>query len=251
VIVAAIVNTAQASATRAIPGIGRLDFEQTKSRRDYWLLRDGNQRRQRLPSVTEILRACWPGSDRLLNWQGALGNTEAKRVRDEAADIGRDTHRFLEAFLRDGELLGFDAFPENRKPYLQGAAGFIFRYEPRPVADGIERLLCHPEEGYAGRVDFIGHLADQPDTLTLLDYKTSAAGNIYAKGHVQGCAYGLADERCGGDPIERIGVVGINSQGAHRIVWTPMREAMDVWASILPYYRTVRALERALGEGGS
>lgn len=246
----ATTNTERVSVSRDIPGVGKLDFEQTEKRREYWLLPEGGQRRRKLPSVTEVLRATWPGSEGLLNWQGRLGNSEAKRVRDEASAVGRDTHRFIETFLSTGVLLGFGDFPENRMPYLQGAARFLWQYQPRPTPEGIERLVCHPEHGYAGRLDFLGYLADEPDTLTLLDYKTSAAGNIYAKGHVQGCAYALADERGGGDSAERIGVLGINSEGKHRLAWTPMKEAMQVWADVLPYYRSGRALERALGEGG-
>src|SRR4051812_3911783 len=237
----ATTNAERVSVTRDIPGVGRLDFEQTEKRRDYWLLADGGQRRTNLPSVTAILRRTWPGSERLLNWQGSLGNSEAKRVRNEAAEVGRDTHRFIETFLRTGELLGFGDFPENRKPYLQGAAQFLFEHQPRPVPDGVERLVCHPEHRYAGRLDLLAVLKDS-GALTLLDYKTSAAGNIYAKGHVQGCGYSLADARCGGDPVERIGVVGINSEGRYRIAWTPVKEAGQVWADILTYYRSGRAL---------
>lgn len=240
--------TATAEATvvsREIPGIGRLDFEPKPH--DYFLLPEGRQRRISFPTVTEILRATWPAGESLLNWYGNLGVAKAREARNEAAAIGTDTHRFIETFLRTGALLGFGHFPENRKPFLQGAARFLIEHEPRPVTDGIERLVCHPELRYAGRLDLLCVLKDC-GALTLLDYKTSAGGNLYAKHHAQLAGYSIADHRCGGERIERYGVVGINGEGHVRIVWTPVDEAVVCWKDIVTYYGSMRALLKELGE---
>jgi hypothetical protein len=232
--------------SREIAGVGRLDFEQNANRRAYLLLPEGKERRATYPSVTEIIRACWPAGESLLNWQGSIGNKKAKEVRDESAAIGTDTHRFIETYLSTGSPLTFDQFPENRRPFLVGAAKFLGQYQPEPIHEGMERLICHPELKYAGRLDFLGILNDSP-ALTLLDYKTSAGGNFYAKAHAQLAGYALADKRCGGETIERYGVVGINGQGDMQIVWTPVDQAQDCWLQIITYYTAMRALLTALG----
>lgn len=234
------------TASREVVGIGRIDFEDKGHR--YGVLPEGKERRVVYPSVTQIIYACWPAGEGLLNWQGNLGNAKAREVRDESAAIGTDTHRFIDVYLTTGELLPFNSFPENRRPYLTGAAKFLMAHAPEAAYEGTERLICHPELKYAGRLDFIGVLADSP-ALTLLDYKTSAGGNLYAKAHAQLAAYALADERCGGEPIERFGVVGIDGEGGMRIVWTPLEEAMACWANIVNYYGSMRALLSALGDG--
>lgn len=239
--------TLRANTSRDIPGIGRIDFEQTDKRREYWLLPEGKERRVKLPSVTTILRATWPGSEGLLQWRGRLGNAEAKRVSDESMAIGNDVHRFIEVWLTTGKVLGFGDFPENRKPFLQGAVKFLVEHEPTAMIGGVEKLVCHPEHKYAGRLDTLGVLKDS-DALTLLDYKTSAGGNIYAKGHVQGWAYAMADHRCGGERVERIMVVGISGDGTFRVVETPQSEASDVWSDVLTYYGSMTRLLKALGE---
>jgi hypothetical protein len=232
---------------RDVAGVGRIEFEESEKKRDYWLLPEGGQRRARMPSVTEILRATWPGSEGLLNWQGSIGNAEAKRVRGESTAIGKDVHAFIESYLRTGDLLGFGNFPENRKPFLKGAVKVLIAHQPEAVSDGVERLVCHPEHRYAGRLDTIAILNDSAD-VTLLDYKTSAGGNLYAKAHVQGAAYAMADHRCGGERVERIGVVGISGNGEFRIAWTPIEEATKVWTDVLTYYKSLQALLKVVAE---
>jgi hypothetical protein len=161
---------------------------------------------------------------------------------------GKDAHRFIETYLKTGELLPFTDFEPQRRPYIQGAARFIFERDPQPVADGVERLVCHPELRYAGRLDLLAVLNDSP-ALTLLDYKTNPKGNVYAKAHAQMIGYAVADRRCGGEPVERCAVVGLNGEGGYRLVPTPMDEAARVWASAIAHATEIKALTfKALGE---
>lgn len=234
----------QGTASRVIAGVGRLDF--TEKGHAYRLLPEGRERRVAYPSVTEIIRATWPAGESLLNWQGGVGNKKAKEIREESSAIGRDTHRFIETYLTTGTLLDWKQFPENRLPYLQGAVRFLMDHDPVASHEGVERLVCHPDLKYAGRLDFVGILNDS-SALTLLDYKTSAGGNLYAKAHAQLAAYSIADLRCGGEPIERFGVVGINGEGRMQIVWTPINEALACWQLIVTYYDAMRNLLAALG----
>jgi hypothetical protein len=229
--------------SREIPGVGRLDFIETEKQRAYWLLPEGAQRRVRLPSVTGVIRDTWP-KPALLEWYAREG-VNAAVVLKEAQARGTDCHRFVETFMQTGELLPFSDFREDRKPYLQGLVRFLWEHEPRAV--DVERLICHPELRYAGRLDLLAVLKDSSE-LTLLDFKSNPKGNVYAEAHVQCAGYSLADHRCGGERIERALVVGVSEQGKYKIVPTPLNEAVAVWKDALVYYGTMKALLKALGE---
>jgi len=221
-------------AERVIPGIGTLSFEQEPYRR-YWLLPDGGQRRRRLPSVTSILSdvIAKPG---LVKWAARLGPAY-DRARDEAAARGTAIHAFIEHYLQTGELLDP---PDEHAPYVHAAAAFLWQYDPRPLA--VELLVCHPELGYAGRLDLI---AEIDGAATLLDFKTNPAGRIYPEAHVQAYAYELANERCAGLDIERTLLVGIGDSGAFQVV-----EGVDTaktWGAVLALYGELKQLERRLG----
>jgi hypothetical protein len=232
--------TGELTVSREIPGVGRLDF--TEEPHAYWLLPEGGQRRTRLPSVTGIIGDTW--SDRsLLEWY--MREPNARALRDEGQARGNDTHRFLETYLREGVILPLSDFEPQRRPYIQGAARFIFERDPEPVADGVERLVCHPELRYAGKLDLLAILNDSP-ALTLLDYKTNPQGNVYAKAHVQLMGYLAADQRCGGEPIERCAVIGLNDQGGYRMVQTPREIAGRVWASSVVHSAEIKAHLKAL-----
>jgi hypothetical protein len=230
---------APVSLMREIPGVGTLTFEQTDKSRAYWLIPEGGKRRVRYPSVTGILSDTWakPG---LVNW-AAREAANIDRIREDAFARGHDVHLFIETFMRDGTLLGFNDFPVERKPYLQGAARFLLEHDPQPEA--IEQLVCHPEEGYAGRFDLLARLRGK---LTLLDFKTSPKGDIYPEAHVQLAAYAVAEARCSGEIYERYAVVGINADGGYRLADTPVGRAQECWADLLRLRATQTALSKAL-----
>ena len=235
-------NAERVTVSREIAEVGRLDFEQTDKRRDYWLLPVGGQRRARMPSVTGILRDTWPKTA-LFEWYMREPNASALLAEGQAR--GKATHLFLETYLRDGVILPFSDFEPQHKPYLQGAARFIFEEDPQPAPEGVERLVCHPELRYAGRPDLIATSRSYPD-LTLFDYKTNPEGNVYAEAHVQTWAYSLADFRCGGDAIKHRVVVGINGEGKYRLKESPDGEA--VWRTGMEFHAEMQAFLRALGD---
>jgi hypothetical protein len=143
--------------------------------------------------------------------------------------------------MQDGDLLPFSEFPEQYLPYFEGIARFLWDHDPKPIA--VERLIVHPELRYAGRLDLIAAMNDIP---TLMDFKTSASGRVYSRAHVQGAGYRMADERSGGDPIERIAIVGIGEDGEYRISETPLEEAEKTWKLVLKFYRQLQSLEKAI-----
>jgi hypothetical protein len=236
-------NAEAVTATREIEHVGRLDFQQSERRREYWLLPEGAQRRARLPSVTTILRDTWP-KPALLEWYAREPNASA--ILANASVRGKNVHRFVETYLTTGELLGFDRFPDDHRGFLKGAARFLFEYAPTPATDGVERLICHPELRYAGRLDLLAYLADAPDVLTLVDFKSNPRGNIYNEAHVQCAAYRMADERCGGDPIGRTLLVGLAEDGSVKPVDGNDHEARKVWGSALDWHSQIKRLEKAL-----
>src|SRR4051812_44030565 len=95
----ATTNADNVSVSREIRGVGRLDFEQSERRRDYWLLPEGAQRRTRLPSVTSILRDTWP-KPALLEWYAREPNASA--ILKTASERGKAVHRFVETYLTTG-----------------------------------------------------------------------------------------------------------------------------------------------------
>lgn len=227
------------SVVRSIPGVGTLEFIETDKRREYWLLPEGGQRRTRLPSVTSILRDTWP-KPQLLEWYAREG-VKAAGLLAAAQTRGKAVHRFLETFLSTGELLPWDVFPREFRPFLEGAARFIWTYDPKPLA--VERLVCHPEFRYAGRLDLIAGIEG---ALTLVDYKSNPKGAVYREAHVQTQAYAMADHRCGAEPVERVLLIGLGEDGSMNPVEGNVNEARKVWASALDFYNQIKRLEKAL-----
>lgn len=225
---------------RVIPGIGTLEYEETESSRAYWLLPEGGKRRKRLPSVTTILGGTWP-KPALLEWYRKHGNN-AVAMRDAAAHRGKSVHAFVEGYLRTGDIPDLADYGAEIAPYITGAARFLWQYQPEPIA--IERLVCHPEFGYAGRLDLIASVMDVP---TLLDFKTNAEGSIYPEAHVQATAYAIADERCGGEPVQATLLVGISDTGDYFPIMG--RDASKLWAVTRDFYRQMGDFKRDLNGG--
>lgn len=230
------------TATRDIPGVGRLDFQQTEKRREYWLLPEGGQRRSRLPSVTTILRDTWP-KPALLQWYAREG-ANASTALEAASQRGKAVHRFIETYATTGNLLDFADFPQDYWPYLRGAATFLWTYDIKPLA--VELLVCHPELRFAGRLDLIAELADAPGVPTLVDFKTNPKGAIYNEAHVQCAGYRMANERCDGLEIQRVVLVGIGEDAGLNIVEGNDHEARKVWGCALDWYGQLKRLEKAL-----
>jgi hypothetical protein len=148
---------------RAIPGVGVLEFVESDKRRDYWLRAEGNSRRTRLPSVTSILRATWP-KPALLEWYAREG-AGVDSALEQASRRGKAVHHFVEVFMTTGDILPFSDFPDEYAPYLTAVARFLWEYDPKPLA--VEQLVCHPELGYAGRLDLIAAMDGRADAVGL------------------------------------------------------------------------------------
>lgn len=230
---------------REIPGVGVIEFEEDEKRRAYWFTPDGGKRRQRMPSVTTILRGTWP-KPALLEWYAKHGR-ETDTLLEHASQRGKAVHHFVEVFMATGDLLPFEHFAAEHRGYLQAAARFLWDFYPQPIA--VERLVVHPEYRYAGRLDLIAMVEG---TATLLDFKSNTHGRIYSEAHVQATAYAIADERCGGDPVAHTLLVGLAEDGTYKPVMG--RDGTKLWTAALSFYDELRKFERtgdAVSEQGA
>lgn len=138
----------------------------------------------------------------------------AEAVRDDAADRGKAIHAGFEGLARTGAIPNPADYPEAWRPWLQGAMRAWLALRPEAVE--IEHMVCHPELGYAGRLDLIAVCDDVAGDglgrcLTLVDYKTGK-GKVYDRAHYQTRLYEIA-ARYEGLEIPRIIVVGIDDEG--------------------------------------
>lgn len=224
---------------RTIPGVGLIEFTESETQRAYWLTPEDGKRRVRLPSVTTILDGVWP-KQWLLSWYAKYGEA-APGMSASAAERGTAVHAYIERYFTEGTFAPVDDYPEDVRPYLQGAAGFLWEHDPEPLA--VEWLVCHPEMKYAGRLDLIATLEGARNVPVLLDFKSNQKGRIYPQAHVQASAYRLAHERCGGTAqIGRALLVGIAEDGTYDAVEGV--DAVKLWGNAVDFYRDRQAFER-------
>lgn len=198
-------------------------------------------KRSRLPSVTTLLDAICPKGG-LPVWAEARGiegaieavrrgiidpddpasaamavdlvrshQLGADRARDTAAERGLNVHACLEHYMLTGEPPNpADSIPEHHG-YLRALTRWLLDVDPEPEA--VESLVCHPEDGYAGRLDLRAHIGG---TLYTADVKTQEKGGIYLAAHAQVNLYERAARRCGDTPAERLLVVVFADNGEYR-----------------------------------
>jgi hypothetical protein len=227
---------------RKVAGMGTIQFEEGvrrdgKTYRNYWLLKEGGARRERLTSVTTILRATWPKPG-LLEWYAREG-AGVDTALEKASARGRSVHHFVEHFMTTGDLLDFDFYPPEYAPYLTGAARFLWEKNPMPLA--VERLVAYPELGYAGRLDLIALMDGEP---TLLDFKSNPSGRIYPEAHVQAHAYRIAEKRCTGAEVEATSLVAIAEDGTYRV--QRGADASKMWGAVLDFHKTLARFDKEL-----
>lgn len=225
--------------TRQVPGLGLIEFEEQPYRR-YWFTPETGGPREQMLSVTTILRDSWP-KPQLVDWAAKQGENMYK-IRDQAGERGRELHRFIETWTGTGRLLDKTEFAPEHQPYIAGAAAFLFDHDPQPEA--VEQLVCFPEQGYAGRLDLRARVDGKS---TILDFKTSKDGRVYAEAHVQTYAYQLADERCGAPPVDQRLIIGITPTGQYTL--TQGAEAADLWQTIINFDKWRRQFVKGLGRG--
>jgi hypothetical protein len=267
---------------RAIPGVGTLIFDEApagsptkkgtprvRAKRAYTLRRDDGSEIE-LPSVTKIINKVSP-KQALLSWYeacGAEGAVTAERAGAlhyvepaDAIDVvrrlgmgakeqmeagqrrGVAIHAILERYLRDGVIPNPEDFPDEYQGYIRALARFLRLHPMEPEPDGVERLVCHPELGYAGRMDLRARVG-AGGVSTVVDLKTNKDARIYPEAHIQTVAYAMADERSGAKPAENILIAAMGADGSFAVangVGTPA-----MWRSAVSLYGQMGALDEAV-----
>lgn len=156
-----------------------------------------------VPSVTTILDKTKPQEKRqaLANWKKRVGEENAQRIVNEAANVGTIMHNILESWVKNEDYSGdrilqaemmADTVKKNVEPYLEEVWGS-------------EVNLCYPGL-YAGTTDLVGVYKGKP---TIMDFKQT---NKPKKREwiddyfMQGAAYGLAHNELYETKIENIAI---------------------------------------------
>lgn len=134
----------------------------------------------------------------------------AERARDDAADRGLNIHALLEHYMKTGEPPNPADHPEAHWGYIRALTRWLVEHDPEPVA--VEELVCHPEDGYAGRLDLRAIVGGR---LITFDAKTQENGGIYLGAHLQVTLYERGAIRCGAEPADALMVVVFDSHGEY------------------------------------
>jgi len=146
--------------------------------------------------------------------------------RDRAAVKGQQVHE-LAWRLAHGERVDV---PAQMAAPVDSYLRFVAEWEPRELL--LEAAVVHRRWWYAGRLDFIGSLAD--GLTWLLDFKTGKG--VYAEAALQLAAYRYAEAYIDADGLERplpsvdrVGVVHLTGEGYELLPIDAGPEAFDAF----------------------
>ena len=166
-----------------------------------------------LPSVTTILGETKSKKDRegIERWKAKVGEVEAERIKNEAANRGTAMHKYLEDLIRGTRSLDLTTVGQQ----AQKMAEIIVERGLNGVDEvyGIESTLYYPEL-YAGSVDLIGRFDGK---ISIIDFKQTNKpkqrewiGDYF----LQMAAYGMAHDAVYNTAIEQ-GVIMMCSKDGY------------------------------------
>jgi hypothetical protein len=249
---------------REVEGVGVLEFEDRPNGYRAYHFTTPNGQRVRLPSVTTILGATMP-KHALMDWYEARGAEGAVILEREgvlagvppdmaievvrgrgvgasdfakiAAKRGVDVHGILQSYCETGDFPGASEYPEDYRGYIRGLAAWLIKADPQPVAT--ERLIVHPEHGYAGRTDLRATIYG---TDTLCDLKTNRRAQLYPEAALQLAGYADAEERCGDGYPARLLAVAVGPDGTFS-EGCPDTGVREAWRRALAHYHSLQAVQ--------
>jgi len=125
---------------------------------------------KKLPSVTTILSATMPSGkkEKLQEWKDRVGNEEAERIKNEAANRGTAMHTIVEKYLSGEHYL--DLTDLGQQAHKMGQT-IVERGLKDQLTElwGNEATLYYPDL-YAGSTDIVGIYNDKE---TIIDLKQS------------------------------------------------------------------------------
>jgi genome maintenance exonuclease 1 len=125
---------------------------------------------EKLPSVTTILQATQPEEKRaaLATWKARVGEVEANRTRDQAAERGTSMHRILEGYMLGQYHLDLTDLGQNAHTMAQQIIDNGLK-DRLTEFFGLEVTLYYPGL-YAGATDVVGIYDGQE---SIVDFKQS------------------------------------------------------------------------------
>jgi genome maintenance exonuclease 1 len=125
---------------------------------------------EKLPSVTTILQATQPEEKRaaLATWKARVGEIEANRTRDQAAERGTSMHRILEGYMLGQYHLDLTDLGQNAHTMAQQIIDKGLK-DRLTEFFGLEVTLYYPGL-YAGATDVVGIYDGQE---SIVDFKQS------------------------------------------------------------------------------
>ena len=124
---------------------------------------------RRVPSVTTILSATQPKEKKeaLQNWRKAVGVERAQAITTDAANRGTRMHKYLEDYIKDGQLADRGSNPYSWASHAMAQTVIDDGLKNVNEIWGVEIPLYFPQM-YAGTTDGCGiHMGDE----SILDYK--------------------------------------------------------------------------------
>lgn len=143
------------------------------------------------------------------DWPGGItiGQIESKVTMDalREANLGTRVHAIIEAHIKGADhIYAPELTSDQIAPFMRAFRRFELAYHPR--YHSAELQVVNLEHGFGGTVDALGYLADAPDELTVIDWKTSK--RTWRQHELQIAAY-FETLRAQGYPVERALVVQI------------------------------------------
>lgn len=166
----------------------------------------------------------------------------ADRARMDAADRGLNVHALLEAYMRSGIAPALEDHPPEHWGYIQALCRWLLKADPEPIGDslGVEELVAHVPDGYAGRRDL---RARHRGLVIGWDAKTQEKGGIYLGAHLQLGLYERAAQWCGDAPCDLLQVVVFAANGEFReMACLASDRTLD---AALAFYRAVKPIDAA------
>lgn len=159
-----------------------------------------------LPSVTTILSDTKPLEDRkaLQEWQRRVGDKEAQRVSNEAANVGTLMHGYLEDWVNDGTY-------DRKDGIIHRVAGSMADTIIKEISPHIGELwgtevnLYYPSL-YAGTTDLVGVWKDKPAIMDFKQTNRPKKKEYITDYFLQACAYGAAHNVLYGTNINSVAI---------------------------------------------
>lgn len=157
-----------------------------------------------LPSVTTILDATKPeeAKQALKNWRNRVGHKQAQAVTTEAASRGTRLHKWLENFVKEGEINDPGTNPYSKQSHSM--AQIIIKNGLSKCNEfwATEASLYFPEF-YAGTTDLVGVHENQEAIIDFKQTNKEKKKEWIEDYFLQTCAYALAHNEIFGTKIHK------------------------------------------------